>query len=529
MQYFLKKINTLLIALLASIGFFSCSDDDPVNVGIVTLQTSSTLGEFLVDGNGRTLYFFTKDVDGQSACTGACLTDWPIYNAPDLQPGPGIDVNDFTTITRGDGSQQTVYKGWPLYYYTGDDAAGETNGEAVGQVWFVAKPNYSIMLANAQLVGHDGKSYTSTYQEGTGETQYFVDSQGRTLYTFIRDYNNINKFTAPDLSNNAVWPIFHVDIDALPSTVNESDFGEIDVYGNPQLTYKGNPLYYFGQDANRGENKGVSFPMPGIWPVAGPQTTVAPEQPTIMVRNDPTLGSVLTDNQNRTLYFFARETKGTGACTGGCLNRWPIFNADEIIVPQGGILEAADFGSIGDGATKQLTYRGRPLYYYAPGNDGVIEAAGQNGGDNFGTVWFAAKPDYSLMVASAQLIGLDGKNYTSAYAEGTGFTRYFTDAAGRTLYAFTNDTENTNTFTLADFSNDGAWPIFHALIEHLPTGMNADDFGEIDVHGRKQLTYRGWPLYYFGQDTAQGDNKGVSVPTPGKWPVVTNDTAPAPQ
>ena len=40
------------------------------------------------------------------------------------------------------------------------------------------------------------------------------------------------------------------------------------------------------------------------------------------------------------------------------------------------------------------------------------------------------------MVASAQLVGLDGKNYTSAYVEGTGNTRYFTDAAGRTLYAF---------------------------------------------------------------------------------------------
>ncbi|HYI79221.1 MAG TPA: hypothetical protein VEW65_16485, partial [Chryseolinea sp.] len=182
----------------------------------------------------------------------------------------------------------------------------------------------------------------------------------------------------------------------------------------------------------------------------------------------------------------------------------------------------------GDGASKQRTYKGRPLYYYSPTNDGVVEPAGQSGGDNFGTVWFVAKPDYSLMVASAQLVGLDGKNYTNAYVEGTGNTRYFTDAQGRTLYTFTNDSQNTNTFTLPDFSNDGAWPIFHVDIEHLPTGMNSSDFGEIDVHGRTQLTYRGWPVYYFGQDAATGDNKGVSVPVPGKWPVLTADTAPAP-
>ena len=192
-------------------------------------------------------------------------------------------------------------------------------------------------------------------------------------------------------------------------------------------------------------------------------------------------------------------------------------------------MAATDFGSIGDGDTKQLTYKGRPLHYYAPANDGVIEPAGGMAGSNFGTVWFIAKPDYSLMVAVAQLVGHDGKNYTNAYVEGAGMTRYFTDAAGRTLYSFINDSENTNTFTQADFSNDAVWPIFHVAIENLPTGMNADDFGEIDVHGRTQLTFKGWPLYYFGQDVAQGDNKGVSFPSPGIWPVVNGDIAAAPQ
>ena len=529
MQPLSKKITLLAAVVLSTVVILSCSDDDPVNIGNVTLGTDGTLGEYLVDGNGKTLYVFAKDVNGQSQCTGGCLTDWPVYNATDVQPGPGIDAADFASITRSDGSSQTTFKGWPLYYYAGDDNAGDTNGEAVGQSWFVAKPGYSIMLASTQLVGHDGKNYNNEYQEGDGDTQYFVDASGRTLYTFSRDYKDTNKFTAADLSNNAVWPIFYIDIDELPSTISASDFGEIDVHGNPQLTYKGNPLYYFGQDANRGENKGVSFPMPGIWPVAGPQITEAAEQPTVMLRNDATFGNILTDNQNRTLYFFARDTKGTSNCTGGCPNRWPAFNVDEIILPQSGPMAVADFGSIGDGDTKQITYKGRPLYYYAPANDGVIEPPSENGGNNFGTVWFVAKPDYSLMIAVAQLVGADGKSYTSDYSEGTGVTRYFTNAAGRTVYSFSNDSENTNTFTLADFSNDGAWPIFHVEIANLPTGMSADDFGEIDVHGRKQLTFKGWPLYYFGQDEAQGDNKGVSVPVPGKWPVVNGDSPTAPE
>src|SRR5688572_27048198 len=95
----LKKLHSIIFILSICLIFFSCSDEDPVNIGIVTLQTNSTLGEILVDGNGKTLYFFTKDANGQSQCTAGCLTNWPVYYAPDLQPGAGIDADDFTTFT----------------------------------------------------------------------------------------------------------------------------------------------------------------------------------------------------------------------------------------------------------------------------------------------------------------------------------------------------------------------------------------------------------------------------------------------
>jgi predicted lipoprotein with Yx(FWY)xxD motif len=50
----------------------------------------------------------------------------------------------------------------------------------------------------------------------------------------------------------------------------------------------------------------------------------------------------------------------------------------------------------------------------------------------------------------------------------------------------------------------------------------------IDVFGRKQLTYKGWPLYYYGTDAGvMGSNKGVSVPVPGRWPVAVKDMAAA--
>jgi predicted lipoprotein with Yx(FWY)xxD motif len=528
MKFETKATTWLLSAICMSalLTIMSCDSDDEVNPGLITLQTDATLGDILVDGSGKTLYIFSKDVNGQSLCTGGCLTNWPVYHASNLQPGDGIDAADFATITRSDGTTQSTYKGWPLYYYSGDKVSGEVTGNGANNVWFAAKPNYSLMLASAQLVGNDGKNYTSAYAEGTGETEFLVDATGRTLYRFTKDYKDVNKFTKSDFSNNAAWPVFHTELEGLPSTLDRNDFGTITVAGNQQLTYKGNPLYYYGGDANRGETKGVSVPTPGVWPVVNTQTTTAPTQPTVMITAHTTFGNIMTDKDGRTLYFFARDTKGANTCTGGCATNWPIFYVPNVILPAGNILAAADFGTTGSGTSAQLTYKGRPLYYYAPG--GAIEATGAVTGDNVGTNWFVAKPDYSIMIGSAQLVGNDGKNYTSTYSEGTGTTRYFTDAAGRTLYLFTNDKKNDNNFTAADLSNNAAWPMFNTTISRLPTNVNASHFGTITVSGQTQLTYKGWPLYYYGGDTAKGDTKGVSVPTPGKWPIVNESTVEAP-
>jgi predicted lipoprotein with Yx(FWY)xxD motif len=41
-------------------------------------------------------------------------------------------------IAASDGSPQVTYDGRPLYYFAGDQAAGDTNGQAVSDVWWVA-------------------------------------------------------------------------------------------------------------------------------------------------------------------------------------------------------------------------------------------------------------------------------------------------------------------------------------------------------------------------------------------------------
>jgi predicted lipoprotein with Yx(FWY)xxD motif len=256
----------------------SCGDKDPVEQPDIKISTT-TLGEVITDKDGMVLYYFSPDVGGDSKCSGNCLANWPAFSVDGvLKLAEGLDATAFSSITRTDGTKQVTYKGWPLYYFVNDEKAGDVNGEGLNGVWYVAKKGYTIMVASTQLVGNDGKSYKSDYTEGTGDTQFFTDEKGRTLYSFQNDRKEKNNFTREDFSNNTNWPIFTTEIGELPSTLNKSDFKVIDVFDRKQLTYKGWPLYYFGADnETRGSTKGVSVPVPGRWPVVNQDMASAPQ------------------------------------------------------------------------------------------------------------------------------------------------------------------------------------------------------------------------------------------------------------
>lgn len=286
----LRYLPAVVITVFSLLSTPSCTHETQTPVfPTIQLKTDPELGTHLTDTLNYSLYYFSNDFNGKSNCTGGCLAVWPIYYAGDnltqAKLPSGLDIADFGTITTSTGAKQTTYKSWPLYYYAPlvngtnvRENPGETKGEGVNNIWFVAKPDYSIMLVNTQLIGNNGKSYKSDYTEGTGKTLYFSDMKGVTLYAFAPDSFNINKYTKPDFSNNATWPIYETDKVTVPSIIDKTLFSSINVYGKKQLTYKGWPMYYFGADSMiRGLNKGVSVPRPGVWPVVTKDMVTAPK------------------------------------------------------------------------------------------------------------------------------------------------------------------------------------------------------------------------------------------------------------
>ncbi len=93
------------------------------------------IGPVLTGPEGLTLYGFTNDTDATSACYGTCADAWPpVIVDVDFTAGPGVDVGILATALREDGSLQLVAGKWPLYYFAGDAAPGDVNGQGSGAV-----------------------------------------------------------------------------------------------------------------------------------------------------------------------------------------------------------------------------------------------------------------------------------------------------------------------------------------------------------------------------------------------------------
>ena len=116
-------------------------------------------------------------------------------------------------------------------------------------------------------------------------------------------------------------------------------------------------------------------------PAAAPGTTIK--------TGDSQYGQVLFDGDDRAIYYFDKEKGSTSECYGACAEAWPpVLTKGE---PEAG--GGAQAGMLGtterDDGTTQVTYNGRPLYYYD-------EPPGQvtcHNVDEFGGLWLAVQPN----------------------------------------------------------------------------------------------------------------------------------------
>jgi predicted lipoprotein with Yx(FWY)xxD motif len=226
----------------------------------ITVQKNAFVGNYLADSAGKALYVFSADRAGDcenlplTTCDIGCRQAWPIFNAGERALVEGLSDEVFGTIELEDGTHQTTYYGWPLYYYRNDVAPGDVRGQGVGRVWHLAEVN----LPNIVLLR-------------IGMQRLLGDGAGRTLYVFEDD--SIGTTTTSPISAcigacRSDFPPFAVSSLAPVSYLEPRDFSIfVRSDGGTQVAYKGAPLYQARADARSGETNGVAETG---WAVAAP-------------------------------------------------------------------------------------------------------------------------------------------------------------------------------------------------------------------------------------------------------------------
>jgi predicted lipoprotein with Yx(FWY)xxD motif len=355
----------------------------------------------------------------------------------------------------------------------------------------------------------------TSQKDGLG--QFLVDDKGLTLYIFLSDTKDTSN--CYDRCATSWPPLLTTGAAAAGDGVTASLLGTTQrKEGTTQVTYNGWPLYYWFKDKNPGDTTGQDVGK--VWYVISPQGEVVANQATVMVAKSDALGEFLVDGQGRTLYLFTKDSKDTTTCYDACLAKWPALLTTGTPVAGTGVT-ASLFGTIQrKDSTMQVTYNGWPLYYYV--ND---KAAGDTTGQEVGNVWYVVSPAGDKVEAAATPMAATSPTPEAAttgamvkVTDKTGLGQFLVDDQGRTLYIFLKDSKDTTTCYDACAKN---WPpLMTTGAPMAETGITATLLGMITrTDGTSQVTYNGWPLYYFANDKAAGDTNGQGVG--GNWYVIS--------
>jgi predicted lipoprotein with Yx(FWY)xxD motif len=147
------------------------------HLATVDVRMTSALGDVLAGSNGHTLYRFTVDSKGVNRCSGnsACNAYWPallVKKGTKPTAGSGVESHLLGTIPdmHASGMVQVTYGGYPLYYFSGDKSAGQTNGQGFQGKWYGVSSMGALVKHKSTGSGSGGTSTGSSGGTSTGSS-----------------------------------------------------------------------------------------------------------------------------------------------------------------------------------------------------------------------------------------------------------------------------------------------------------------------------------------------------------------------
>ncbi len=470
-------------------------------------SAADVLTAFRVDKTGFTLYTFDNDTINSSNCSGDCINIWP----PLLADAGARAEAPLSLVDVANGNKQWAYKGKPLYFFANDNAAGETNGNEINNIWHTATQEPAIQrttVNNGRFLSATGQVDVLMSNNGsiTDFSVTTMDKDGFALYTFDNDSNEMSNCAGQCLE---IWPAF------LPSATDQTigdftQFARSD--GTMQWAYQGKPLYFFKNDLARGDINGDG--VNGIWHLVLPMTDPAPSVTTNIVQEKNALGATITvngnvhvmlrdangvdfidsivDKSNFALYTFDNDSAATSNCMDSCLDAWPplLADANDVASAPYSIITRAN-------GMMQWAINGMPLYFFSSDT-----TAADTNGENVNSTWHVARPAPVKVDdnAKGKLLAAHGNVLDSLGKTAAQLT-------GLTLYTFDSDVANSGMSNCFDGCAT-TWPPLYA-------SSAEQAFGDYTIISRSenntttlQWAYQGLPLYFYVGDSAIGDTNG---------------------
>ncbi len=106
-------------------------------------------------------------------------------------------------------------------------------------------------------------------------------------------------------------------------------------------------------------------------------------------------GTILFDGRGFVLYAFTRDTHGQSACSGACAKAWPPYIVTGKLIGRAGIAAGRLATVRRSDGSRQVTYAGRPLYYYV-GDRKPRQILCQNVSE-FGGLWLVVRPNGTVV------------------------------------------------------------------------------------------------------------------------------------
>jgi predicted lipoprotein with Yx(FWY)xxD motif len=140
-----------------------------------------------------------------------------------------------------------------------------------------------------------------------------------------------------------------------------------------------------------GEGAADRSPRTSAEPSAqAPEPSAKPRTGTRIKVGDSEFGSMLFGPRDQAIYIFERDPKGKTVCYGECARAWPpVLTKGAPRAAKG--VRSSLLGTVRRrGGKRQVTYAGKPLYYYAHEGPGEVRCHNVNLNGGF---WWVVAPD----------------------------------------------------------------------------------------------------------------------------------------